>query len=60
LVHSRIFGYDIERSKGLKDHAVLILYRLNGRIEKGWKGNPFWVPNIKFPDGMNFYDTIDI
>lgn len=51
---------DNRLSKNLKDHAVLILYRLNGHKEKGWKGNPFWVPNIKFPDGMNFYDTIDL
>lgn len=39
----------------IKDRAVLTLYRLNGEAEKGWDGHPFWVPNIKLPDGKNFY-----
>lgn len=35
--------------------SVLILYRLNGEVEKGWKGKPFWIPNVKLPSGQVFY-----
>jgi hypothetical protein len=42
----------------LTNETVLTLYRVEGASEKGWNGNPFWIPNIKFPDGVNFYDTI--
>jgi len=34
---------------------VLTLYRLNGKTENKWDGNPFWVPNIKLPAGKVFY-----
>ncbi len=37
------------------DQTVLALYRLNGERDKGWKGNPFWVPNIKLPGRMMVY-----
>ncbi len=33
---------------------VLTLYRLNGRIEQKWDGQPLWVPNIKMPEGKFF------
>ncbi|HMT09196.1 MAG TPA: Z1 domain-containing protein [Pyrinomonadaceae bacterium] len=36
---------------------VLTLYRVAGNKEKGWAGNPFWMPNIKFPEDSTFYDT---
>jgi hypothetical protein len=36
---------------------VLTLYRVNGKSSKGWNGNPFWIPNIKFPDDACFYDV---
>ncbi len=39
----------------IKNHAVLTLYRINGEAEKGWDGNPLWIPNIKLPEGKNFY-----
>lgn len=45
---------------GLKNWVVLTLYQVNGSVEKGWKGNPFYNPNIKLPDGVCIYDTIDI
>lgn len=35
--------------------VFLILYRLTGEIEKGWRGKPLWMPNIKLPDGLIFY-----
>lgn len=40
----------------LNKSLVLSLYRINGQISKGWKGRPFWIPNIKFPDDACFYD----
>lgn len=27
--------------------------------EKGWEGKPLWMPNIKFPDGICFYNTLE-
>lgn len=37
--------------------VILTLYKVNGTIEKGWNGQPFWIPNIKFPHGLCFYDS---
>ena len=36
---------------------VLTLYRLNGRVEQKWDGQPLWVPNIKMPVGKFFYKS---
>jgi len=41
-----------------RDKLVLVMYRLNGTVEKGWDGSPLWVPNIKFPVGANYFHTI--
>lgn len=51
-----------DRSIGIELHdmVVLTLYKVNGRTENGWNGKPFYIPNIKLPDGVCFYDTIDI
>jgi len=35
--------------------SVLILYRLVGESEKGWRGSPFWVPNVKLPGKRVIY-----
>ena len=37
--------------------VVLTLYRVKGSMDKGWSGNPLWIPNIKLPEGYCFYDT---
>jgi hypothetical protein len=37
------------------ENIVLTLYRIKGTKDKGWSGNPIWIPNIKFPDNLNFY-----
>ena len=37
------------------NYPVLTLYRLNGEVEKGWEGKPFWVPNLKLPVGKNIW-----
>ena len=38
---------------------TLTIYRINGSIDKGWNGIPIWIPNIKFPDGICFYDVVE-
>lgn len=34
-----------------RDVPVLVFMRLVGATRQGWDGVPFWVPNIRFPDG---------
>jgi hypothetical protein len=36
-----------------KDKIVLTIYKIKG--DKGWDGDQIWIPNIKFPEGINFY-----
>jgi len=36
---------------------ILTLYEVTGDIESNWNGNPFWLPNIKFPQNMIFWDV---
>lgn len=37
--------------------VVLTLYKMTGR--KGWGGRELWVPNIKLPDNVVYYDVKD-
>lgn len=46
--------------EGLKNWVVLTLYEVKGTQTKGWEGQPFYIPNIKLPDGVCVYDTIDL
>ena len=39
-----------------KKEVVLTMYRILGNKDKGWDGNPLWIPNIKFPEDCCFYD----
>ena len=39
----------------VKDYPTLTMYRYIGSIEKEWDGRPRWVPNLRFPDGSNFF-----
>lgn len=39
------------------DKVVLTMYKMTGR--KGWNGRQLWVPNIKFPQGIIYYDVAD-
>ncbi|KAA8783081.1 hypothetical protein EC604_04390 [Paenibacillus amylolyticus] len=34
---------------------TLTMYRFNGKVEHGWGGQPFWVPNLRFPDGKRYF-----
>lgn len=49
---------DRKLGDSLPHNTILTLYRINGAIEKGWDGKDLWMPNIKFPEGVCFYDTI--
>jgi hypothetical protein len=46
---------DRKLGSGFINDSVLIVYRLNGEIEKGWRGNAFWVPNVKLPGRRVIY-----
>ena len=37
--------------------VVLTMYKVTG--QKGWGGQPLWVPNIKLPDNVVYYDLAD-
>lgn len=37
--------------------TVLTMYQVTG--EKGWGGKPLWVPNIKLPEGIMYYDVFE-
>ena len=37
--------------------VVLTMYKVTG--QKGWGGRQLWVPNIKLPDNVIYYDVID-
>ena len=42
---------------GFPTKVVLTMYQVTGR--KGWGGKQLWVPNIKLPDGIVYYDIIE-
>jgi hypothetical protein len=46
-----------DRKLGSKfaNDSVLILYRIDGQREKGWRGSPFWIPNVKLPGKRVIY-----
>ena len=39
------------------DCVVLTMYKVTGR--KGWAGRELWIPNIKLPNNMVYYDVKD-
>lgn len=47
---------DRKLGKTFDDDLLLTLYQVNGSLEKKWQGNPFWLPNIKFPKDLVFWD----
>ncbi|KGH67051.1 helicase [Oenococcus oeni IOEB_C23] len=46
---------DWKESNKYEDSFVISLYQVIGQKEKGWSGEPVWVPNIKLPKSKNFY-----
>lgn len=41
----------------ITDKVVLTMYKMTGT--KGWGGRQIWVPNIKLPNGVIYYDISD-
>ena len=39
------------------NQVVLTMYKVTGR--KGWNGRELWVPNIKLPSNIVYYDVMD-
>ena len=37
--------------------AVLTMYQVTGK--KGWGGKPLWIPNIKLPERILYYDVFE-
>ncbi|MEG2887068.1 MAG: hypothetical protein RR853_08080, partial [Aurantimicrobium sp.] len=37
------------------EDILLTAYRLNGSKQQGWAGKPFWVLNVKLPEGMVYH-----
>jgi len=48
---------DWQLGASVTDKIVLTMYQMTG--EKGWGGKKIWVPNIKLPNKMVYYDIID-
>ena len=39
------------------NQVVLTMYKVTGR--KGWNGRELWIPNIKLPNHVVYYDVKD-
>lgn len=45
---------DWQLGASITDRIVLTMYQMTG--EKGWRGKKIWVPNIKLPENLVYYD----
>jgi hypothetical protein len=41
--------------KTFEDETVLTLYQVTGEKDLGWSGAPFWIPNVRLPEGLVFH-----
>ena len=48
---------DWQLGASFKKQPVLTMYQVTGN--KGWHGKQIWVPNIKFPDNLIYYNVTD-
>lgn len=48
---------DWELGRSFPNRVVLTMYQVTGN--KGWNGKPLWVPNIKLPENVIYYDVIE-
>ena len=48
---------DWQLSNSFTSKVVLTMYQVTGK--KGWGGRPLWVPNIKLPNDIMYYDVIE-
>ncbi len=46
---------DWQLSCSFSDKTVLTMYQVTGK--KGWGGKSLWIPNIKLPEGVMYYDV---
>lgn len=49
---------DRKLSQKYKNDIFLTLYLIKGDKERGWDGKDFWMPNIKLPEGIIFWDAL--
>lgn len=47
-------------SKREPNKCVLFWYRVNGEKDKGWDGNPRWLPNLRLPSDVCFVGVDEI
>ena len=47
---------DRQLGKSHNRKTVLTIYEIRGSVHKGWKGHPFWILNVKLPNGLVFWD----
>lgn len=45
---------DWQLGETFTDKVVLTMYQVTGT--KGWRGKPLWIPNIKLPHNITYYD----
>ncbi len=45
-------------AEALGDHFVITAYRVIGQREKGWNGKPFWMINLRIPNGYVYHSII--
>lgn len=48
---------DWRLGESIQDRIVMTVYQMTG--EKGWNGRRIWVPNIKLPSNIVYYDVSD-
>lgn len=48
---------DWKLGKSFPNKTVLTMYQITG--EKGWSGKELWVPNIKLPESVVYYDVFE-
>jgi hypothetical protein len=48
---------DWQLGASIQDKIVVTVYKMSG--EKGWGGRQLWVPNIKLPSNIVYYDVND-
>lgn len=48
---------DWQLGASVTDKIVLTMYQMTG--EKGWGGKKIWVPNIKLPENLVYYDVLE-
>ncbi|MFT5452238.1 MAG: hypothetical protein ACI9N9_001727 [Enterobacterales bacterium] len=48
---------DRKLGKRYSNDIVVTLYLIKGNRDKGWSGTDFWMPNIKLPENLDFWNA---